>query len=784
MNATDPLDAATAFIAQELLRESTSVDPRLDEAPLGDILLRPHQRDAVRRVRHALAHAHVALLADDPGMGKTFVALAVARGYATALVLAPAALLPMWRDAIARARLTHVRVRSLHHYSTHVPPRDDSSVASEMFVVIDEAHHVRTRHTQRFRAVAKAVSGADLLLLSATPVHNSACELQAMLSLAVGNRSDVLSDATLTALVIRRASNDVVPQLRRAAPIPIAPDPALLSALLALPAPLPAHDGAVAGALIRLGLLRAWCSSDAALEHALRRRVLRGEALRQALQSGRHPTQRELQTWILGEAEVQLAFPELLVQAQVEQGPLTEVLETHVSALRAILDEQQHRRANDVLRAAALRRIVHQHPGIPLVAFSQYASTVHALFRALSDIAGVAVVSGQQARIASGRISRLDALHAFAPRAHGKPPPTAHQRINILLTTDLLAEGVNLQDAGVVVHLDLPWTSALLTQREGRCARIGSLHDVVHVYAMQPPPDVERVLRQERRIRLKRALARKLVGTAAQRPMENRKTNAVQLATRLDVLLRAWHAPFPQMHRRTMRQPIALSSDRNAFLVLIHEFDRPLLVAGVERRRTRADGVRSRWRLSTSPRRLVAMIERITRHRGCNEPLQRAAHPPSPQSLRTIRCLLRRRAARQRLRTTLELSSIHAPRVQQAVAAALSVGLTHTPLAQRHLAAMHVSEARAMLTRVRGAAVEAALHEWLACRTATRFLDWVSTWRSYTALRGHAAAASATDKVPARSRYRALIVLERGAAHDRAHTAPLGFGNDIPRPPL
>ena len=50
--------------------------------------------------------------------------------------------------------------------------------------------------------------------------------------------------------------------------------------------------------------------------------------------------------------------------------------------------------------------------------------------------------------------------------------------MTLLLTTDLASEGVNLQDASVVVHLDLPWTAARLEQRVGRVARLASAHDV------------------------------------------------------------------------------------------------------------------------------------------------------------------------------------------------------------------------------------------------------------------------------------------------------------------
>ena len=65
------------------------------------------------------------------------------------------------------------------------------------------------------------------------------------------------------------------------------------------------------------------------------------------------------------------------------------------------------------------------------------------------------------------------------------------------ITTDLLSEGLNLQEASVIVHLDLPWNPARLDQRVGRALRLGSRHDVVTVYTIAPPASAERLLRIE-----------------------------------------------------------------------------------------------------------------------------------------------------------------------------------------------------------------------------------------------------------------------------------------------
>ena len=68
---------------------------------VGSISLQPHQISAAARLRAALDQFGGALLCDDVGMGKTYVATAIARQYTRCLVVAPAALTSMWRDALA-----------------------------------------------------------------------------------------------------------------------------------------------------------------------------------------------------------------------------------------------------------------------------------------------------------------------------------------------------------------------------------------------------------------------------------------------------------------------------------------------------------------------------------------------------------------------------------------------------------------------------------------------------------------------------------------------------------
>jgi hypothetical protein len=107
-------------------------------------------------------------------------------------------------------------------------------------------------------------------------------------------------------------------------------------------------------------------------------------------------------------------------------------------------------------------------------------------------------------------LSRAEVLRRFSPSVSSRGAPS--DRIDVLITTDVLSEGVDLHDASVVVHLDMPWNPARLEQRVGRLRRVGSPHDRIAVYFVRPPAPAERLLEVERRLRTKVAVAAHVVG--------------------------------------------------------------------------------------------------------------------------------------------------------------------------------------------------------------------------------------------------------------------------------
>ena len=491
---------------------------------LGSISLRPHQRDAASRLRRTLLRRGGALLADDVGLGKTYTALAAVSGLGRLVIVAPASLGPMWRHALRAAGTQgdFLSFEALSRVPTDGARGSRIVIGTELsndVVIVDEAHHARNPATRRYRVLAALTATSRVLLLSATPVHNASADLHALLALFLGSRARDAAPSDLAACVVRRTHADVpfLSTPARAPPIWLEAqsDPAVLAAILAIPPACPPRDGGVANALVSLGLVRAWSSTDAALRAALQRRVARAESLRDVLATGRHPSSVELRAWVIGDDATQLAFPELVTQdrSRVHTCEFLDLVTAHASGARAALHALATSEGSaDDARRDLLRRVRGDHAPQPIVVFSQYAESVRAMYGGLVHDGGLCAITAHGALVAGGRLSRGEALNRFAPHALGARPPRRADKITMLIATDLLSEGLNLQDAAVVVHLDLPWTPARLAQRLGRVWRLGSDHSDVFEYAIAPPPPAEQLAAVIARLHRKAVVARVSTG--------------------------------------------------------------------------------------------------------------------------------------------------------------------------------------------------------------------------------------------------------------------------------
>jgi len=151
--------------------------------------------------------------------------------------------------------------------------------------------------------------------------------------------------------------------------------------------------------------------------------------------------------------------------------------------------------------------LTQQHPHHKVIVFTQFADTALYLGAQLQQrgLKEFAVVT-------SDTEDPYTLARRFSPRSnHGLPPNQTELRV--LIATDVLAEGQNLQDAHIVVNYDLPWAIIRLIQRAGRVDRIGQTSDTIVVYSFLPADGVERIIRLRERLVERLQVNQEVIGT-------------------------------------------------------------------------------------------------------------------------------------------------------------------------------------------------------------------------------------------------------------------------------
>ncbi len=117
-----------------------------------------------------------------------------------------------------------------------------------------------------------------------------------------------------------------------------------------------------------------------------------------------------------------------------------------------------------------------------------------------------ALVTGGGANRSTARETEfIGILERFAPRAQQRKE--AGEEIDILIATDCLSEGQNLQDCDLVVNYDIHWNPVRLMQRFGRIDRIGSRNRQVAMTNFWPTADLDCYLDLKNRVEARMALA-------------------------------------------------------------------------------------------------------------------------------------------------------------------------------------------------------------------------------------------------------------------------------------
>lgn len=145
-----------------------------------------------------------------------------------------------------------------------------------------------------------------------------------------------------------------------------------------------------------------------------------------------------------------------------------------------------------------------------IIVFTAFSDTAHYLYAQLApwakstlgvDAALVTGSAGIQTTLPGLRKGMSDVLSAFAPRAKERPAELAAEgEIDLLIATDCISEGQNLQDCDWLINYDIHWNPVRIIQRFGRIDRIGSPNQRIQLVNFWPNMELEEYINLEQRV--------------------------------------------------------------------------------------------------------------------------------------------------------------------------------------------------------------------------------------------------------------------------------------------
>ncbi len=188
-----------------------------------------------------------------------------------------------------------------------------------------------------------------------------------------------------------------------------------------------------------------------------------------------------------------------------EKSKLYDDLEADKDVLTGLWEHVKDLKPEDDLKLQELKsRLKGPLKGKKVLIFSYYKDTARYLYEQLGHPESKAAAKFIK-EIGGANIRRMDSgadakervriVQAFAPKANEKPELVGTDKeIDILISTDVLSEGQNLQDCGNLINYDLHWNPTRMVQRAGRIDRLGTDFDTLSIYNMFPDEGLERLL--------------------------------------------------------------------------------------------------------------------------------------------------------------------------------------------------------------------------------------------------------------------------------------------------
>lgn len=189
-----------------------------------------------------------------------------------------------------------------------------------------------------------------------------------------------------------------------------------------------------------------------------------------------------------------------------------------VELLQTLLETIQNPNENGKIKAFAeeIKALISKgEHGQKILVFSFFADTVDYLRESMPALMEDIPNFDERSEFLTGSGGRRteEVARCFAPKAKKYQMKEGEQEIDFLFATDVLSEGQNLQDAGLLINYDLHWNPVRMIQRNGRINRLGSAFENVLIVNMKPHEDLELYLNLVRRLEQKIDAIKNSIGT-------------------------------------------------------------------------------------------------------------------------------------------------------------------------------------------------------------------------------------------------------------------------------
>ena len=532
------------------------------------------QEDAVNTAMRVIRKYNGVLVADSTGLGKTHIGLELLREFVAvkrkkALLIAPAQVLnTVWAPKLLDES---IKTKDVTLESTGIESFHPEDHLNFDVVLIDESHNYRSPSTNRHASLMKLLAAGkrkQLILLTATPIHNTLMDLYHQLSLVTAGDDTHFADLGVTdlrryfiaadrkqlaagiediirlldELVIRRTRQFIIENytgaLLNGEPVRF-PQRILrkveysLTALFGgaiykqvldtidqlnlVPYRVDSYLIAVEekqkfevehrATLQKIGLLKRFESSVEAIRKSIERLEKFYNYFSKALDQNK----------ILDSKAFHRILIEIRAEGEENDEKLFEALE-RISLVPLTEEYQRQKMKKDIeediklleplkqslnrvkpyadrkliaLKEHLVKDEVFETGGKKVVIFTQFVDTaryIHADLKATLKDKRVELLTGETKPDTRERLIR-----DFAPIAN--KAPYVEKEIDVLVSTDILSEGQNLQDANYVINYDLPWNPMKIVQRAGRVDRLGSKHDTATSAVFIPEQELEDLLK-------------------------------------------------------------------------------------------------------------------------------------------------------------------------------------------------------------------------------------------------------------------------------------------------